>query len=252
MIKYKKTNPNAVVPYKKHKSDACYDMVATSINDLGDGRIEYGLGLAMEPLSGHKITLKARSSIHKTGLILSNGVGVGDEGYTGEYKVVFYNIIPSLPNYKVGDRICQMEMEAVISLEFIEGELNDTDRGDGGFGSTGNDVVDMLNEAVRQTKYKYIEEGFIDRRVDGMPKHPCKIKVHIPESISNSVIFTGEWSGSKEEDEVIPYFIGTVFFDRKKTGVLNMNVYTDKSEMYHKRNNQMVYDPVDFFYYKEI
>lgn len=141
-IKIMKKHEDALVPKKAHTIDACYDVVATSIKDLGDGRIEYGLGIALQPEElnqGIQFDLRARSSIHKTGLILSNCVGTGDEGYTGEYKAVFYNIIPSLPNYKVGDRILQLQVNKSVQISFEEvNEFNTTERNEGGFGSTGS------------------------------------------------------------------------------------------------------------------
>lgn len=133
---------NAKTPKKAHKSDACYDVYATSFKDLGDGRLEYGLGISMQPEVDNEVIqfdLRARSSIHKTGLILSNSIGTGDMSYTGEYKAIFYNIIPSLPNYKIGDRILQLQVNKPIDIEFVEVDsLKDTDRGDNGYGSTGS------------------------------------------------------------------------------------------------------------------
>ena len=71
-------------------------------------------------------------------MILSNGIGTGDISYTGQYKAVFYKIIPTLPDYKVGERIAQMQVISNIPVDFIEvDELDDTDRGDNGWGSTG-------------------------------------------------------------------------------------------------------------------
>lgn len=139
LIKIKKL-ADTPTPHKAHRSDACFDVYATSMKDLGDGRIEYGLGIALQPLlddTGVQFDFRARSSIHKTGLILANCVGTGDVNYTGEYKAVFYNVIKELPNYKVGDRILQMQCNQSVPIEFIEvEELVDTDRGSGGFGST--------------------------------------------------------------------------------------------------------------------
>lgn len=148
-IKFKKYNKDAVIPKKAHDSDACYDIVATSKEDLGDGRIKYGLGfgLQMETQnevnktvlnSVRQIDLRARSSVHKTGMILSNCIGTGDEGYTGEYQAVFYDVIKSLPNYEVGDRILQMQVQFSKNVEFEEvDELGETERGDNGWGSSG-------------------------------------------------------------------------------------------------------------------
>jgi dUTP pyrophosphatase len=129
---------NNSLPKKSYETDACYDVIATSKKEFGDGRIEYGLGFSLDLPENSQIDLRARSSIHKTGLILSNGIGTGDEGYTGEYKVVFYHIIPTLPAYEVGDRVAQIQLKLRNDIEFIlVEELSESNRGTNGYGSTG-------------------------------------------------------------------------------------------------------------------
>jgi dUTP pyrophosphatase len=137
-IKVKLLNENSKLPKRFIDNDACYDVYAVSKNDLGDGRIEYGLGLAFEIPENTQLDFRPRSSIHKTGLILSNCIVTGDEGYRGEYKSVFYHVIKSLPPYEVGDRILQLQLRTRedVVFEVVE-NLTDTVRGDGGFGSTG-------------------------------------------------------------------------------------------------------------------
>jgi dUTP pyrophosphatase len=138
-IKIKKSSPLAKTPFRKHETDACFDIVATSIEDLGDGRIRYGTALHIETPQNMQLDIRSRSSIHKKGLILSNGIGTGDEGYMGEYQAVFYNMIDTLPNYKVGERIAQIQFKKRYDVaEWVEvEELEETKRGEGGFGSTG-------------------------------------------------------------------------------------------------------------------
>lgn len=137
-VKIKLLNENAKVPRKAYNTDACYDVYATSRKDYGDGRIEYGLGIALEIPSGTRVDLRPRSSIHKTGLLLSNSVGTGDHGYTGEYKAVFYHVFQWLKPYDVGERILQLHIENVIDVDFqVVDELSETERGEGGYGSTG-------------------------------------------------------------------------------------------------------------------
>jgi dUTP pyrophosphatase len=117
---------------------ACFDCYAVSRKIHGDGRIEYGLGFALEFSDKYALNLKARSSVHKTGMILSNGVGCGEASYRGEYKAMFYNIIKELPIYEVGDRVCQIELYEHFPIQFNKVlELGDTVRGKGGFGSAG-------------------------------------------------------------------------------------------------------------------
>ena len=84
------------------------------------------------------MTIRPRSSICKTGMILSNSIGTIDYGYRGEITAVFYHVIPSLPIYKVGDRIAQIHIDITAKLDFVEvDELSQTERSDGGYGSTG-------------------------------------------------------------------------------------------------------------------
>lgn len=83
------------------------------------------------------IDFRPRSSIWKTGMILSNCEGTLDEDYRGEIKAYFYKVAPG-KIYKVGDKIGQIKLGFTLPIEFEEvDELNDTQRGNGGFGSTG-------------------------------------------------------------------------------------------------------------------
>lgn len=137
-VKIKLLYKDAKIPKKIIESDACYDVVAVSKEDLGDGRIKYGLGFALELPEDTQLDLRPRSSIHKTGLILSNCIGTGDEEYRGEYMAVFYRVIPTLQPYEVGDRILQIQLRTREDVIFREvQELSETERGSGGFGSTG-------------------------------------------------------------------------------------------------------------------
>jgi len=149
ITKFKKFTPEAQAPVKHHEDDFCHDVYATSMIDHGDGRIEYGTGIGVQldldeqvylseecSLSGY--TFRSRSSIHKTGLILANGIGTIDAGYTGEITAVFYNILPHLPSYKIGDRIGQIHIDTTFEDEFeLITEFDDTSRGAEGYGSTG-------------------------------------------------------------------------------------------------------------------
>jgi len=138
LIKIKLLHPNAQVPKKAINTDACYDVIATSKKDLGDGRIHYGLGFALEIPENTQLDLRSRSSIHKTGLILSNCIGTGDEEYRGEYQAYFYHVIPTLSPYNVGDRILQIQLRTKEDVVFeVTNELSETQRNTGSFGSTG-------------------------------------------------------------------------------------------------------------------
>lgn len=140
-VKIKKLNESAVIPSYAKNGDAGLDLTATSLEviDTGDyGYINYGTGLAIEIPTGYVGLIYPRSSISKTGHILANSVGVIDSGYRGEIQVRF-KTIPDTTIYKVGDKIAQLIIKPYPEIQFEEvEELSDTDRGEGGFGSTGN------------------------------------------------------------------------------------------------------------------
>lgn len=133
------------MPIKAHKDDFCYDVFAASEEEIAPGVWKYGLGFALQlsPVANivtiYDIDFRSRSSIHKTGMVLSNSVGTIDAGYTGEISAVFYHVMPNLPRYKVGDKIGQIKIGATLPMDFrLVESLEDTERGTGGFGSSGN------------------------------------------------------------------------------------------------------------------
>lgn len=139
--------PEAQVPTKAHGDDYCYDCYAVSEEEIAPNVWKYGLGFAVQPerylnpfddMTSVAIKVRARSSVYKTGMILSNCEGVVDEGYRGEISAVFYHVMPNMPRYKVGDKICQLNLELTETIEFILADkLTETERGEGGYGSTG-------------------------------------------------------------------------------------------------------------------
>lgn len=152
IVKIKKLNDLAKEPVKAHDKDFCYDVYATSCEEVEPGVWKYGIGLAFEivrpewtgqwkALNGFILSLdfRPRSSVWKTGLSLSNCEGTIDELYRGEVIAYFYEVIPGKEKYKVGDRIGQIKLGITLPICFEEvDELNmDTERGTGGFGSTG-------------------------------------------------------------------------------------------------------------------
>jgi len=168
-VKFKKLRDNAKLPTKTHESDFCYDVYACDCIEVAPNVYKYPLGFALQidenvdvlieedmvaledwqitflgPILTHKerallsIDVRPRSSIHKTGMVLCNSEATIDRDYTGEVCLFFYHIMPDMPKYEVGDRVAQMKIGFTIPMEFVEvEELNDTERGDGGFGSTG-------------------------------------------------------------------------------------------------------------------
>ena len=163
-VKIKKLTENAKVPTQAHDKDFCYDVYATSCKRVGWRKYEYGIGLAFElvrPLTLFGLTIgtnlsdivagpdvklsidfRPRSSVHKTGMILSNCEGTIDELFRGEIKAYFYKVTFG-KKYKVGDRIGQIKLGITLPLEFEELDMN-TERGTAGFGSTGLTYGDLF------------------------------------------------------------------------------------------------------------
>ena len=138
-VKIKKLHSDAVIPTYAKSGDAGMDLVATKIISNTTFDVTYGTDIALEIPKGFVGLVFPRSSIRKYELILSNSVGVIDSGYRGEIQATFKkeNGLDSIA-YKVGDRICQIMIIPHPTTEFEEvNELNNTDRGQGGFGSTG-------------------------------------------------------------------------------------------------------------------
>ena len=152
-IKVKKLHPDAVLPASANQSDAGFDLVAIDDGEIKETYIQYRTGIAIEPPPGYHTEIFPRSSLSKTDLMLANSIGLIDEGYRGEVLVRFKVIPPVVENlndwytpvrfvpkrFKKGDRIAQLVLRITEYpvYEWAE-ELSDTQRGDGGFGSTGS------------------------------------------------------------------------------------------------------------------
>ena len=169
IVKIKKLHENAVVPKYAKSGDAGLDLTATSKFYDEFGNVVYGTGLAIEIPEGYVGLIFPRSSNSKQDLLLCNSVGVIDSGYRGELickfkpSVIFCNDaisengtdgklsdtfdLISIPltdgytyhEYNVGDKVCQLIIMPYPQIELQEeSELSSTERGDNGFGSTGN------------------------------------------------------------------------------------------------------------------
>ena len=97
-----------------------------------------GLGIAIEPPEGYEIIIAPRSSTFKNyGFLLTNSIGIGDNTYRGEYSAMVYCTRNGSINYN--DRFLQFRIQKQqpeVEIEFVD-ELSKTQRGEGGFGSTG-------------------------------------------------------------------------------------------------------------------
>jgi dUTP pyrophosphatase len=163
-IRIKKTDASAKLPTKAHATDAGFDLYACSRKNDIYGNTVYGTGVAMEIPEGYVGLVFPRSSIAEKDLLLSNAVGVIDSGYRGEIMAKFkpthitanpvklwwrvnvrkkttvdLSVLSIHRNeYELGDRIAQIIIMPYPEVQFEEvEELSDSDRGTGGYGSTG-------------------------------------------------------------------------------------------------------------------
>ncbi|MBQ3843105.1 MAG: dUTP diphosphatase [Ruminiclostridium sp.] len=142
-IKVKKMNINARIPFRATEGSAGCDLYACLDKDeiLAPGeRKLIPTGIAIEiPYSKSAGFVFPRSSVSsKYGVSLSNCVGVIDSDYRGEVKVPLINHSSEPYTIRNGDRIAQLVVMPVIDTDFVEAdELSETQRGSGGFGSTG-------------------------------------------------------------------------------------------------------------------
>lgn len=148
-VKIKKLHQDAVIPSYAHSSDAGLDMTAVSKEYDEHDNVCYGTGIAVAIPENHVGYLFPRSSVSKKDIVLANSVGVIDSGYIGEIIFKFKptigfkksskenSFVHNKDCYDVGDKIGQLIIMPIPKIEFVEvGELLQTDRGVGGFGST--------------------------------------------------------------------------------------------------------------------
>lgn len=138
-VKFKKLTDNVKLPVKGSLHAACFDVYADRIIHESSGKVTVKLGFATEIPEGYKGVIVPRSNLTKHHWVMNNSIGIIDSDYRGEWMVIFG---PTSLNfgfpYEIGDRVAQIYFDKIVDVEFEEvGELNESDRGIGGFGSTG-------------------------------------------------------------------------------------------------------------------
>lgn len=139
-VKIKRVSKDAVIPKYAHEDDAGVDLHSTE-----DYRIEPGkrvcakTGLKVEFEEGYEMQIRPKSGLAlKEGITLLNTPGTIDAGYRGEISVIIINHGLNTYDIKKGQKIAQAVFNKIEKADFIEvKELNETKRGEGGFGSTG-------------------------------------------------------------------------------------------------------------------
>ncbi|MHA2363345.1 MAG: dUTP diphosphatase [Candidatus Hodarchaeales archaeon] len=142
ILKVKKINPKDPVDIPKfaYDTDACADIqsnVNTTLNPSEFKLISTGLKFQIE--QGWEVQIRPRSGLAaKFGVTVLNTPGTIDAGYRGEIKIIMINHGKEPFHIKVGERIAQIAIREVSKVKFIEvDKINETDRNEGGFGSTG-------------------------------------------------------------------------------------------------------------------
>ena len=141
--KIKILREGAHLPTRGSDKAAGFDLYSCTEGDVQiapGGMVKMGTGLAITPPEGYFGAIFARSGMAtKQGLRPANCVGVCDEDYTGEYIVGLYNDSDEVQNIPSGTRIAQLVFLPYVDIYFdTVKELEKTERGDGGFGSTGS------------------------------------------------------------------------------------------------------------------
>ena len=141
-VRFKRLNDLAKIPTRGSKFSAGYDLYAATDEDIQippHSTVKIGTGLAVELPVGWFGAIFARSGIAtKRGLRPANAVGICDADYRNEYIVALHNDTDELQTIQAGERIAQLIILPYQDIDFKEvDELRDTDRGMGGFGSTG-------------------------------------------------------------------------------------------------------------------
>ena len=145
-LKIKIHDKNAIIPSKAGPSEVGYDLTAiTFMKRLNGNTFMYDTGVSVEPPEGYYTEIVPRSSIVKSGFMLSNSVGIIDPTYRGTLKVVLTKTSKPNKNAKtLGNTplltpftLCQLVVRKHINMGLeVVNDLTDTSRGAGSFGST--------------------------------------------------------------------------------------------------------------------
>lgn len=139
-VKFKKVHKDAQLPKKQREFDACWDLYSVEETTLAPMEVKaIDTGLQMELPVYLEATIRPRSGMALEGLTVLNSPGTIDSGYRGNVKVILVNLSQYTVPIEKGRRIAQMRFGLTQYVEFEEvDELNESDRGSGGFGSTGH------------------------------------------------------------------------------------------------------------------
>ncbi|WP_055074195.1 dUTP diphosphatase [Pseudanabaena sp. 'Roaring Creek'] len=138
-INFQKLHPEAQVPSYAHLGDAGADVYTVADVTLQPlDRAAIPTGLAVDIPLGYEIQVRPKSGLAlKHGITVLNSPGTVDAGYRGEIQVIVVNLGKEPYTFTKGQKIAQLVLKTVVQADYVEGALGSSDRGTGGFGSTG-------------------------------------------------------------------------------------------------------------------
>lgn len=143
-VKVWREDDTVKLPTYSKEGDACMDVYVHKVEFKDDGRVVYHTGLHFALPEDYEMEIRPRSSNTKTMAIMQNAPGTLDQGYRGELMIVQRDLVDLMDGqayYGVDERIAQILVRRRERIVFDEvktlNELGDTERGEGGFGSTG-------------------------------------------------------------------------------------------------------------------
>ncbi len=141
IVKFQKLYPEVEIPSRQTAGSAAYDVRAHVVKPI---TIKHGeiraisTGLKVEVPQGYLMSVRPRSGLAlKYGVSLMNTPGTIDSDYRGEVQIILVNLGPKSFSVHNGERIAQLLLEKTIEIDWQEEALSDSERGEGGFGSTG-------------------------------------------------------------------------------------------------------------------
>jgi dUTP pyrophosphatase len=142
-LQYSKSNEDAISPEYAYPTDSGFDLYSTEELIIGPfGRALAPTGLHFDIPDGYEIQVRSKSGLAlKQGLMVLNSPGTVDQGYTGEIKVILFNTTKDTIKIEKGQKVAQGVISPVVCGKWINlvkvDNVEDKDRSDNGFGSTG-------------------------------------------------------------------------------------------------------------------
>ena len=131
-------NKNSKIPKKAHYDDVGYDLEAIQLEKVYENGCHlFNTGIIVKPPKGYYLEIIPRSSIIKHGWVLANNTGIIDPSYRGELKIALQKINENATELKTPFTLCQLVLRKLYESSILQVEnLDETVRGEGGFGST--------------------------------------------------------------------------------------------------------------------